>query len=63
MAIINVPSGPYKDIGHVSEVVKVDITGSTKSITLRESNYPKPGIYERTITSSSLEEKIGRAHV
>jgi len=45
---------PYKNIGHVAEIVKVDLKGSTKSITIREADYPKPGIYERTITGNSF---------
>jgi len=63
VAVINVPNGKYKENGHVAEIVKVDLKGSTKSITLREADYPIPGIYERTITGNSLEEIQREAHI
>lgn len=52
VAIIDVGN----NVGHVAAVVDVDKKGKKKSITIRESNYPRSGIWERKAKSSSLNK-------
>lgn len=49
VAIIQV-GGALANIGHVAVVTKVDDDGNKLSITLREANYPRPGVWERKVT-------------
>lgn len=52
VAIIDVGNS----VGHVAVVVDVDKKGKNKCITIRESNFPRAGIWERKAKASDLSK-------
>jgi hypothetical protein len=56
VAIIEIPSGKYKQYGHVALVVDVDDDGKKKSITIEEANYPSPGYWRRKVEGSKMSD-------
>lgn len=61
VAIIQIPSGSFRDNGHVALVTDVDKDGKKKSITIEEANYPSPGYWRRKVEGAdiaSIERKL-----
>jgi surface antigen len=56
VAVIRIPNGEYARYGHVAIVVDVDKEGRKKSITLEETNYPRPGLWKRKCSGDNIDE-------
>jgi CHAP domain len=56
VAVIEIPSGKFKDYGHVALIknVSYDRAGRPTSITVEEANYPTPGVRMRAGSPQSM---------